>query len=315
MADDTPERPGGDDEAAAADAPRSPGRRSGLDRLRAARADSGGNAPAETVEVGEGGGRTSREGSTAVLETPVRDAEGGSHDDETAPDGKGVSSPDEGATAADERASAKRRGGLRSKGARVRAMVGTRTRRAEPAPAGGVASGAGAGPSIERRRLVTIVLAVLVVALLIPVVTMRHRIVGQTEDEKALRALVEKRDEALVAGRRFAVTFFSPDYKTIDAYNDEVAALSAGDFNRDFVGKRGELKSLLTRVQSQASGRVLAAGVSRVSGNDVEVLLVADQDVRNLASQGKTVTNRYRVRVTMQKADKGWLVTNLAPVV
>lgn len=172
-----------------------------------------------------------------------------------------------------------------------------------------------AAPGAERRRAIAaVLLAVLVVGLLIPAVLMRHRIVGQTDEERAVSNLVTKRDEALGVARRFSVTFLSPDYKTIDDYNNQVAAATTGQFNKDFVAKQGEVKSLLTQAQSQATGRVLAAGVSRVSGNDVEVLVVADQDVRSLVSQGKTLTNRYRVRVTVQKADKGWTVLNFEPV-
>ena len=50
----------------------------------------------------------------------------------------------------------------------------------------------------------------------------------------------------------------------------------------------GELKSPLTQVQSQApAARVLAAGVSKVSGNVVEVLVVADQDVKNTTTRAR----------------------------
>jgi hypothetical protein len=42
---------------------------------------------------------------------------------------------------------------------------------------------------------------------------------------------------------------------------------------------------------------------------------VVDQDVKNKASKGKVVTNRYRVQLTLQQTPKGWLVNALAPVV
>ena len=143
---------------------------------------------------------------------------------------------------------------------------------------------------------------------------MRHRIVGQSRDEKAITTLVNKQTDAADFARRFAVTFFGPDYKTIDNYSNQISAESTGDFKKDFDGKRGQLKSLLTQVQSQASGRVLAAGVSKVSGNEVEVLVVADQDVKNTTTKGKTVTNRYRVKMTLQQTNKGWLVQAVDPV-
>jgi hypothetical protein len=169
------------------------------------------------------------------------------------------------------------------------------------------------GP-LRSLRLLAALLAVLVVALLVPVIAMRDRIV-ESKQHKAITSLVDKREQALAAGRQFAVTFFSPDYKTVDDFNKNITALTTGDFNKDFVGKAGQLKSLLTQVQSQATGRVLSAGVSRVSGNTVDVLIFVDQDVKNKQSQGKTLTNRYRVLVTLQQTPKGWLVSNLVPVV
>jgi hypothetical protein len=154
-----------------------------------------------------------------------------------------------------------------------------------------------------------------VIGLAIPVVLMRHRIIGQSGDAKAVSNLVEKRTEATGTARRFAVTFFTTDYKTIDQYSDQVAALSTGAFLTDFNSKRAQLKSLTTQAQSQATGRVLTSGVSKVAGDTVEVLVVADQSITNATTKGKAPTvQRYRVRVTVQKTPKGWLVSGLDPV-
>jgi predicted membrane metal-binding protein len=169
-------------------------------------------------------------------------------------------------------------------------------------------------PAPRWQKALAAALAVLAVALLVLVVIKRNNLVP-TKSERAATALANKRDAALSAGRQFAVTFFSPDYKKVDDYNNQVMALTTGDFNKDFAGKRGELKSVLGQVQSQATGKILTAGVSRVSGDTVEVLLVVDQDVKNKASKGKVVTNRYRVQLTLQQTPKGWLVNALAPVV
>lgn len=322
MSDTTPD-PAGDEDASSA--PRV--RRAGLDRLRAAR--SGGEAesstatPTSTAGVAEpqasaaGGGR--RRGNatagtdavggsaTTLLETPTTESppESTTAEESTAPDGLSEA-PSRRARQRRRKASSDVAGGTAERERLGRSGRATTT-------AG--ATDANARPAGQRQTILAVALAVLVIALLIPVIAMRHRIIGPSKDDKAITSLVDKRTEALAEARRFAVTFFSPDYKTIDQYSDQVSSQSSGQFNADFVSKRGELKSLLTKVQSQASGRVLAAGVSKISGNDAEVLVVADQDVKNTTSQGKTVTNRYRVRVSLTKGPKGWLVTNVEPVV
>jgi hypothetical protein len=325
MSDTTPD-PTGDENAS----PNPRARRAGLDRLRAARGSAGAEGPTATSSSGTaaaespagtaGGGRRSG-GATTLLDTPsepeptadtsVTEEPGASDDraDKSSQRKKKLGRADAAVAAAGtaDEAGADKAGTAGALGSR-------RLRRSGPAAAAG-ATGAAFRPADQRQRVLAVALAVLVIALLIPVIAMRHRIVGQSKEDKAITSLVDKQTEALSEARRFSVTFFSPDYKTIDQYSDQVAAQSTGTFNQDFVSKRAELKSLLTKVQSQASGRVLAAGVSKVSGNDAEVLVVADQDVKNTTSQGKTVTNRYRVRVSLQKTPKGWLVSNLEPVV
>ncbi len=187
---------------------------------------------------------------------------------------------------------------------RSRADAGTRTKSTTVAGA----------PASTRQKVAALLLGLIVIALLVPVVAMRHRLIGQTSEEKAVTQLTDKRTAALASARQFAVTFFSPDYKKIDDYNKQVLAATTGPFNQDFASKQADLKSLVTKAQSQATGRILAAGVSKVSGNDVEVLVVADQDVQNALTKGKVTTIRTRVRVTVHKTDKGWLVSGFEPV-
>jgi hypothetical protein len=194
-----------------------------------------------------------------------------------------------------------------------------RSRRFRPSRGGGsVRRGAttAAGQRSRRKQtLLAVGLALLVIALAIPVIGMRHRIVGESNEERAVKALVEKREAGLVAARQFAITFFTFDYRKVDDFTRQVQAMTVGDFNRDFTNRQGDLRSTLQQVESVASARVLSAGVSKVSNDIVEVLIVADQDVRNKASQGKTVTNRYRLAVTVQQTPRGWLVNGVNPVV
>jgi Mce-associated membrane protein len=310
MSDTTP-----DPREGAASGSGSGARRSGLDRLRATKGgpasetqsstaggSSGASPSAATGSaVSSGSGdhpRRTGEGTTALLEPPTAGSSATAlAPEQTAPAGA------EGLEPTPDRKSGKR---SRKRGRPGAAAGGARGVPTPPAE--------DVAPAPRWQKALAAALAVLAVALLVLVVIKRNNLVP-TKSERAATALANKRDAALSAGRQFAVTFFSPDYKKVDDYNNQVMALTTGDFNKDFAGKRGELKSVLGQVQSQATGKILTAGVSRVSGDTVEVLLVVDQDVKNKASKGKVVTNRYRVQLTLQQTPKGWLVNALAPVV
>jgi hypothetical protein len=300
------------------------GRRSGLDRLRAARGEAPPASAAESATAEDG--NTRGNGATTVLDTSSALPK-----DDTSIADEVQAEPSSATEAETERANKPSRFGRRlARRSRADAVAG------EPAAddvadegsagtgrraAGSKGSGKSAAaevpqtPAGRRQVILAVALALLVLALAIPVVAMRHRIIGQTKEQKAVTSLVDKRQEGLAAGRQFAITFFTFDYRKIDDFNKQVLAMTTGDFNKDFAGKQGQLKSTLAQVQSVATARVLAAGVSRVSGDTVDVLVVADQDVKNKASQGKTLTTRYRLSVTVQKTPKGWLVSGVSPVV
>jgi hypothetical protein len=302
--------------------PGSGARRAGLDRLRAARvgADPGAApSPADRTAAdrpaspGRTGGGDRGAGSTALLDTGAEadDVAGG----ETEPDEttSGVTRARSAAdTAGDEVPTATRRGRLRRRKATGVAADAASARPTKSA----IGRPAGVGtPSVHRAQVIAVVvLGLIVIGLAVPVFIMRHRIVGQTSDQKAVSKLVDKKTQATGAALRFSATFFTSNYKTVDQYSDQVVALSTGEFLSDFNSKRAQVKSLTTQAQSVATGKVLSSGVSKVSGNTVEVLVVVDQDIQNNTSKGKTVTQRYRVRITEQLMPKGWLVSKLEPL-
>lgn len=295
-------------------APSSGARRSGLDRLRATRGGAGA-APVEERATradrparAESVGSADRSGSTALLESPEPVEKTAAEE----VDASATESAEQGAGATGTRKKGKK-GRLRRRGAAADAASAV-------AGTAGATRKRGARPVDSTHRsasrvqiAIAAVLTLLVIGLATWVTLWRHRI-WESKDQKAVQSLVEKQTDATAFARRFAVTFFSPDYKTVDDYNKTVSAQSTGDFKKDFDGKQGQLKSVLTQAQSQATGKVLTAGASKVSGNTVEVLVVVDQDVKNATTKGKTVTNRYRVRETVQKVGKDWLVQGLEPV-
>ncbi len=315
------------------------GRRSGLDRLRAARGDApaapaAGSGAADPTSTDEGAVRNA--GSTALL-----DAGDGTRElDGPAAEGVGTDAAEsdvadpgaaEAGNEADSEAAEGSRGKSRLRGRRARRAAadadladtldedgaGRRSARRRGRGRAGTTTKEGTASERSSRRsvLLAVGLALLVIALAIPVVGMRHRLIGETKEQRATKALVEKREAGLRAGRQFAVTFFTFDYRKVDDFTRDVKAMTVGDFNADFTKRSGELKTTLQQVQSVASARVLSAGVSKVSGDNVEVLVVVDQDIKNKASQGKTVVQRYRLAVTVQQTPQGWLVNGVNPVV
>jgi hypothetical protein len=302
MPDNTP------DEPAAGGAGRGAGRRrSGLDRLRATRGESPEPvAPDEPATGGDSsGGASAPSGAAATALLDPAPGKGSTPAEDTSSAAATTSSTDTTAGAADaddEAQAGSRRRRRRSR--RAASMAPSEATPEEtPAPAAG-----------RRPALLVLVLALVVIGLAVPVIQMRHRFYP-SKDEKTLTSLNNKRTAGLAAGRQFAITFFTFDYRKIDAYNKQILALSTGGFNQDFASKQGELKSVLNQVQSVATAHLLSAGVSNVSGNTVKVLVVADQDVMNKASNGKPSTVRYRLSVTMQQTPRGWLASDLEPVV
>lgn len=317
MSDNSPDQPGGNP-------PGGGSRRSGLDRLRAARGGSE-EPTSDGVPPADPSDEAGRRRSGVLLDEPRDGAAdvdaptgAGTHAEPATDAGSGA--PDGGDTGGSGSRSRRR---TAAKGAAVDTSADSeksgpaanprfgRLRRGRSTSA---STAAAAGPASQRQKIAALLLGLVIIGLLVPVVIMRHRIAGESSEDRAVSDLIDKRTVALTTARQFAVTFFSPDYKTIDDYNKAVLAGSTGQFNQDFASKQGDLKALVTKAKSQATGRILAAGVSKVSGDDVEVLVVADQDVQNTLTKGRAQTLRTRVRVTVHKTDQRWLVSGFEPV-
>lgn len=166
-----------------------------------------------------------------------------------------------------------------------------------------------------RRGLVPIAVAFATVVALLTAVGVTA-LVGRDDDPTPLAGPGPQTSDAVVAAaRQFAATFFTFDYRDIDAYVGEVEAGSTGQFREDFAARQPDLTSTLTQVQSVATGKVLSIGAREVTPTSARVLAVADQDVTNKTSQGKPVTNRYRMSLEMRLVDGRWLVQGLEPMV
>jgi hypothetical protein len=167
----------------------------------------------------------------------------------------------------------------------------------------------------RRGRLVPVAIGLAtVVALLAAVgVVSTFRRSGSAPPATPLNTSAEQ--SALAAGREFAGSFFTVDYRDVDRYSEAVEAGSTGEFRRNFSGKRTELRATLTQVRSVASADVRAAAARAVTPTSATALVVVDQSVRNTVSKEQPAVNRFRIREELRLVNGRWLVEALDPVV
>jgi hypothetical protein len=129
---------------------------------------------------------------------------------------------------------------------------------------------------------------------------------GGTPDERLI---------ALRAARQFTVSFFTYDYRKIDAYFKRIEVASTGDFRKDFVSKEKTLKTVVTQLKTVATGQVpdAGAGLSTLDGDKATALIAANFNASNAVT--KNGQKRYRVKITMQRIKGNWLITNLDQVI
>ncbi|GHD21622.1 hypothetical protein GCM10010313_55440 [Streptomyces violarus] len=171
--------------------------------------------------------------------------------------------------------------------------------RSEPGPGG-------------RRRLLTLALAVLLVAGLVALAALGWQYRDGRLTETA-------RTEALAAARKAAPIVLSYDYRHLDKDFSTARAHLTGDF-RDEYGKttktvvaptaekyRGVVKATVA-APAPASGAAPAASVVSASPDKVVVLLFVNQVTESTQVSGSRV-DLNRVRMTMERTGEGWKVS------
>ena len=117
------------------------------------------------------------------------------------------------------------------------------------------------------------------------------------------------------AARQFTVSFFTYDYRQINAYFKRVEAASSGDFLKDFVSKEKTLSAVVTPLKTVATGQVpdAGAGLFQLNGDQATALVAANFNASNAVT--KNGQKRYRVKLVLQRVKGVWLVTNFDQVV
>lgn len=169
-----------------------------------------------------------------------------------------------------------------------------------------------AGPAdpAVRRRLLTAILAVLLVAGLVAAAVLgwQYREARRTESA---------RTDALAAARKAAPVVLSYDYRRLDQDFAKARTHLTGDF-REKYGKttktvvaptarkyRGVVKATIA---APASGGTPSASVVTASPDEVVVLLFVNQVTQSTQVSGSRV-DLNRVRMTMTRTEQGWKVS------
>lgn len=155
----------------------------------------------------------------------------------------------------------------------------------------------------RRAALVSAALGVVLVAAVVASVFLGMEVRRAGEEER-LRA------EAVRTARQLVVDFLTHDYRSFDQTRRNVLALSSGDFAEQYRASAAELRDFVRKVRSVSDGEVLDAGVVSFDPDSARVLVVADADVTNVATESPQ-PRHYRIQVDLSREHAGWRVVDL----
>ena len=112
----------------------------------------------------------------------------------------------------------------------------------------------------------------------------------------------------------FAASFFTYDYRNVNAYFRRVEAASTGSFRSDFVSKEGTLKTVLASLKTVATGQVPdnGAGIFALSDGKAVAFVAANMNASNAVT--KNGQQRYRIKLSLEKVKGAWLVSDFQEV-
>jgi hypothetical protein len=188
------------------------------------------------------------------------------------------------------------------------------------------ATGSAQPPRTDRRLGRAIVALVVAVALLLTgVLLLGDRLTGSSKSTAASAgstgsastgATSDSADHlaALRAAHDFAVSFFTYDYRNVNAYFRRVEAASTGSFRADFVSKEGTLKTVLASLKTVATGQVPDSGAGIFALADGKAVAFVSANLNATNAVTKNGQKRYRVKLSLQKVKGAWLVTDFEEV-
>ncbi|MDQ4086347.1 MAG: hypothetical protein M3165_11070 [Actinomycetota bacterium] len=123
-------------------------------------------------------------------------------------------------------------------------------------------------------------------------------------------AVQDRRTAVLQAATDHVSTFLSIDYRQAPQDTAAVLRTAAGEFERQYSASRDRLHQLVRQNRTVSTGTVLSAGVVSSDADSARVIVVADSQVRNVASP-QPQPRHYRLQLDLARQGDRWLVTNL----
>ena len=172
----------------------------------------------------------------------------------------------------------------------------------------------------RRMRRLLVALGVVAALLLTGVLLLGDRLTGGSKGSSGKAAAAASAPDsadrlaALRAAHDFAVSFFTYDYRNINAYFKRIEAASTGSFRSDFVSKEGTLKTVLASLKTVATGQVPdgGAGIFALADGKAVAFVAANMNASNAVT--KNGQQRYRAKLSLQKVKGAWLVTDFEEV-
>ncbi|MCO8128708.1 hypothetical protein NHL50_15965 [Acidimicrobiia bacterium EGI L10123] len=118
--------------------------------------------------------------------------------------------------------------------------------------------------------------------------------------------------EVRLASGRFAERFLTFEHGQLDAWKEDVLALSTGGFAEEVEEVESGLRTLIAESELDAVTQVTDIFVGEVERGGVEVVVVYDRELRG-GEQGRTESDRY-LQLAMVRVDGEWLVDNVLDI-
>lgn len=121
---------------------------------------------------------------------------------------------------------------------------------------------------------------------------------------------------ATAVARQQTINFFSLDHRHVDADLDRVMALATGKFKQQYAHKRDRVKEGVSKQKLVVTATVPnnGAALEYQHGDRAQVLVAVDATTKQPKAETESQTNRYRVRLTLQRVDGQWLVSEIHQV-
>lgn len=117
---------------------------------------------------------------------------------------------------------------------------------------------------------------------------------------------------ATAVARQQVINFFSLDHRHVESDADRVMSLATGKFKQQYAQQRERVEQGVRKKKLVVTAEVPdnGAAVEYQHGDEARVLVAVDATTAR-AGAAKPDTNRYRVRLTLQRIDGQWLVSEI----